>query len=134
MTSLAAMDAMPSTHEDDERSLLSRIEQLLDAEQDLLVTRDADALALVAEQRERLVARLEQSARLRCAKPAQDVAANAELAERYRRLRHRHDVQALIVRRAAEQNARVLGVLAQATGQSAVYQANGRVAVRFVSN
>ena len=123
----------PAVVEDDERSLLIRLELLLEREDDLLVGRDPTGLADVAEERERITERLGQAARTRRALATRDQVEDAELVELYRRLRHRHDVRAQIVRRHLEQNTRAIGVLAQATGQSALYQADGRVPLRFVS-
>jgi flagellar biosynthesis/type III secretory pathway chaperone len=102
---------------DDERSLLGRLETLLADEEQQLLTRDPAALAAIAEERERVTAR-----------PA---AEQAELLALYRRLRQRHDVQAQVVRQHAERNARAIGVLAQASGQAGLYQADGRVALQF---
>ena len=132
-TSVAASSATSSLMGDDERALLIRLELLLEREEALLVRRDATGLAALAEEREHVTERLGHAARARRAAPVRDAATDAELIERYRRLRQRHDVQAQIVRRHAEVNARAIGVLAQATGQANLYQADGRVAMRFVS-
>lgn len=118
---------------DDERSLLARLELLLEREQELLVTRDADGLAALAEEREQVGARLAEAARARHAAVGSSAAQDAELVALYRRLRRRHDLQAQIVRRHAERNARAIGVLAQATGQANLYRADGRVAMQFVA-
>lgn len=117
----------PTPRTDDERSLLLRLEQLLEFEDELLVTRDAAALAAVADERERITERLGHAARKRRAEDARDPADDADLLALYRRLRQRHDVQAKIVRQHLDHNARAIGVIAQATGQAKLYQANGRV-------
>jgi flagellar biosynthesis/type III secretory pathway chaperone len=134
------MNALQATHAvttplsgDDERSLLMRIELLLEREEEMLATRDATGLAVIAEEREGLVERLADAARKRRAAPKTAGTEEAELIELYRRLRQRHDVRAQVVRRHTERNSRAIGVLAQATGQNSLYKADGSVALRFVS-
>lgn len=117
---------------DDERALLKRLEHLLDRESALLATRDADGLAALADERERVATRIAASARQRQAAP-RDPQVDADLLALYERLRQRHDVQAQIVRRHAEQTGRAIGVLAQATGQTNLYKSDGRVAMQFVA-
>lgn len=118
---------------DDERSLLGRLESLLVEEEALLLARDPDGLATVAEERDRVTARLATAARTRSATHALGAEEEADLLAWYRRLRQRHDVQAQVVRQHAERNARAVGVLAQATGEAGLYKADGRVAMRFLS-
>lgn len=132
----AARSPLPSTstgQPNDERSLLFCLEQLLEREDALLVSRDAAALAAVADERERITERLGHAARERRAAVGRDPADDAELIASYRRLRLRHEVQARIVRQHLDHNARAIGVIAQATGQSNLYQANGRVPLQFLS-
>ena len=117
---------------DDERALLIRLELLLEREEEVLAARDADGLTAVAEEREQVCARLAVAARARSAAPL-DAASEAALLAHYQRLRQRHDVQAQIVRRHAERNTRAIGVLAQATGQGSLYNAEGRVAMQFAA-
>jgi flagellar biosynthesis/type III secretory pathway chaperone len=117
---------------DDERALLIRLELLLEREEELLAARDADGLTAVAEEREQICARLAVAARLRATKPL-DAASEAALLAHYERLRQRHDVQARIVRLHTERNTRAVGVLAQATGQGSLYNAEGRVAMKFAA-
>jgi flagellar biosynthesis/type III secretory pathway chaperone len=117
----------------DERSLLIRFELLLEREEEALAARDAVTLVTLAGERERLGDRLAEAARQRRARPKPTAAEETELIGLYQRLRHRHDVQARIVRRHAEQNSRALGVLAQATGSSGLYQADGSVSFKFVA-
>lgn len=126
------MATIHATRADDERSLLTRLEQLIEREDELLGAHDAAALSAVADEREHLTERLGHAARARHAS-ARDPADDAELLALYRRLRQRHDIQAKIVRQHLDQNARAIGVLAQATGQAHLYQANGRVPLQFVS-
>jgi flagellar biosynthesis/type III secretory pathway chaperone len=134
------MNAMQATHAvtaplsgDDERSLLMRIELLLEREEEMLATRDAAGLTAIAEEREGLVQRLADAARKRRVAPKTAAIDEAELIELYRRLRQRHDVRAQVVRRHVEHNSRAVGVLAQATGQNSLYKADGSVTLRFVS-
>ncbi len=120
---------------DDERSLLVRLEALLEREGELLVAHDdttAVALVALAEERERVAARLGEAARIRRASGASDASEDAELMASYRRLRQRHDVRAQVLRRHADRNARAVGVLAQASGQDGLYRADGRIAMHFV--
>ncbi len=118
---------------EDERSLLIRLERMLEREEALFATRDAVGLTAIAEEREHVTERLAKAARVRHAAPALGTAEVAELLALYRRLRQRHEVQAQVVRRHVDRNARAIGVLAQATGQSNLYQSNGRVTMQFVS-
>jgi flagellar biosynthesis/type III secretory pathway chaperone len=134
------MNAMQATHAvtaplsgNDERSLLMRIELLLEREEEVLATRDAAGLAAIAEEREGLVQRLADAARKRRVAPKTAATDEAELIELYRRLRQRHDVRAQVVRRHVEHNSRAVSVLAQATGQNSLYKADGSVTLRFVS-
>jgi flagellar biosynthesis/type III secretory pathway chaperone len=134
------MNALQATHAvtaplsgDGERSLLMRIELLLEREEEMLAMRDATGLAVVAAEREGLVERLANAARKRRAAPRVAGSDEAELIELYRRLRQRHDVRAQVVRRYSDRNSRAIGVLAQATSQDSLYKADGSVALRFVS-
>ena len=111
--------------------MLIRLEGLLEREAQYLVARDAAQLGAVAEEREHVTLRLVSAARQRRASGATD---DAELAARYRRLRQRHEIQAHVVRRHAEANARALGVLAQAAGQSNLYRADGRVPLQYLAS
>lgn len=117
---------------DDERALLKRLELLLDRESALLAARDADGLAALADERERIATRIAGAARERQV-AERDPQVEAELLALYERLRRRHDVQAQIVRRHAERTGRAIGVLAQATGQTNLYKSDGRVAMQFVA-
>lgn len=117
----------------DERSLLIRFELLLEREEEALQARDAAVLVTLAEERVRLTDRLAEAARQRRARAKPTAAEEAELIDLYRRLRHRHEVRARIVRRHADQNSRALGVLAQATGSSGLYKADGSIPLQFVS-
>jgi flagellar biosynthesis/type III secretory pathway chaperone len=117
----------------DERSLLIRFELLLEREEEALAARDAATVVTLAEERERLADRLAEVARQRRTQPRLAATEEAELVDLYRRLRDRHSVRAGVVRRHAEQNSRALGVLAQATGSSGLYQADGSVPLKFVS-
>jgi flagellar biosynthesis/type III secretory pathway chaperone len=117
----------------DERSLLIRFELLLEREEEALAARDSAALVTLAGERDRLTDRLAEAARQRRTRSKSTATEEAELVDLYRRLRHRHDVRARVVRRHAEHNSRALGVLAQATGSSGLYQADGSVPLRFVS-
>lgn len=116
----------------DERALLIRLELLLEREGVLLAARDAAGLADIADERERLIVALGEVAHARRA-AAGPTAEEAELLALYRRLRDRHAVQVQVVRLHGERNARAISVLAQATGSNGLYQADGRVALRFVS-
>lgn len=110
----------------DERSLLIRIELLLEREEELLESRDAEGLFALAQERERLTASLGEAAQAR-RRATQTHAGEAELIALYERLRHRHDVRARVMRRHAERNACAVGVLAQAANQPCLYGADGRV-------
>ena len=116
---------------DDERSLLGRLESMLDHEESLLVARDAAGLAALAEEREHVAERLGRVARAR--RPGADPSVDADLLKMYERLRQRHDVQAQVVQRHVERTGRAINVLAQATGQGNLYNADGRVAMQFAS-
>ncbi len=126
---------------DDERSLLIGLELLLEREQELLASRDAEGLCAVAEERERLTARLVSAAQARRKTTRlrtvidDDGAADrdAELIELYRRLRERHDVRARVLRRHSDRNSRAVGVLAQASNQAGLYGADGRVPVQWAA-
>ena len=127
---------------DDERSLLIRLDLLLEREEELLQSHDAEGLFAIAEEREQLTARLGEAAQarrrtmhLRTSFEDDESSGNEEreLIELYRRLRHRHDVRARVMRRHSEHNARAVGVLAQATNQSSLYGADGRVPVRWAA-
>lgn len=127
---------------DDERSLLIRLELLLEREEALLESHDAEGLFAVAEERERLTVRLGEAAQarrrtmpLRTGFPDSEGSATeeAELIELYERLRHRHDIQARVVRRHGDRNARAVGVLAQAANRSSLYGADGRVPVQWAA-
>ena len=117
----------------DERSLLIRFELLLEREEEALAARDSAALVTLAGERDRLTDRLAEAARQRRTRSKPTATEEAELVDLYRRLRHRHDVRARVVRRHSEHNSRALGVLAQTTGSSGLYQADGSVPLRFVS-
>jgi len=113
---------------DDERTLLLRFEQLLVREEQCLVKHDAVALGAVSEEREHLAQRIMAVAHARrSASPVDE----PELVAIYRRLRLRHEIQAKVVRRYVETNARAIGVLAQAAGQTNLYQADGRVPMQY---
>lgn len=111
----------------DERSLLIRIELLLEREKELLESRDAEGLFALAQERERLTASLGEAAQARRRTTQTHAADEAELIALYERLRHRHDVRARVMRRHAERNACAVGVLAQAANQPCLYGADGRV-------
>ncbi len=122
---------------DDERSLLIRLELLLEREQELLESHESDGLFAIAEERERLTMRLIDAAQTRrktmqlrtgVGDDKSSTTEEAELIALYQRLRHRHDVRARVMRRHSEHNARAAGVLAQAGNQASLYGADGRVA------
>jgi flagellar biosynthesis/type III secretory pathway chaperone len=118
--------------EDDERSLLVRLELLLEREEEMIVARDAAGLVAVAEERERVTAQLGAAASAR--RLASVVHGDeAELIELYTRLRQRHQVRARLIQRHAERNGRAVSVMAQATGQTQFYEADGRVPLKFVA-
>jgi flagellar biosynthesis/type III secretory pathway chaperone len=119
---------------DDEKGLLIQLELLLEREQELLGVRDAAGIIAVAEERERLIERLGDAARRRRALPRTGSDADeADLVELYRRLRHGHDVRAQVLRGHADRNATAMRVLAQASGDVGLYQADGSVRMQFVS-
>lgn len=125
---------------DDERSLLIGLELLLEREQELLASRDAAGLCAVAEERERLSARLVSAAQarrktmhLRTVIDEDGADGDAELIALYRRLRERHDVRARVLRRHSDRNSRAVGVLAQASNQAGLYGADGRVPVQWAA-
>ena len=125
---------------DDERSLLIGLELLLEREQELLASRDAEGLCAVAEERERLTARLVSAAQarrksmhLRTVIDEDGADRDAELIALYRRLRERHDVRARVLRRHSDRNSRAVGVLAQASNQAGLYGADGRVPVQWAA-
>lgn len=122
--------ALPASG-DDERSLLIRLEQLLDREEAALASRDAIAIAGLAEEREQVTARLGDAAAARCSGARLSIDDETRLMAMYEQLRQRHAVRAQVVHRHAERNARSIGVLAQASGQSALYQSNGRVPLQY---
>ncbi|MGI9026443.1 MAG: hypothetical protein ACR2GP_12870 [Burkholderiaceae bacterium] len=133
-----------SLEDDDERSLLIGLELLLEREEQLLESRGAEGLCVVAEERERLTARLVEAAQARRKTMhlrtvidddggARRDAEDAELIELYQRLRQRHDVRARVVRRHSDRNARAVGVLAQASNQAGLYGADGRVPVQWTA-
>lgn len=115
----------------DERALLQRLSSLLDDEERLLAVRDADGLAAIADERERVTARLGDAARARFAARLGNVDETAALLVLYRTLRDRHAARGVAVQRHAERNALAIGVLAQASGQSNLYDARGRVPMHF---
>ena len=117
----------------DEGALLLLLEALLVREEAALAAQDAATLMAVAAERDQVTQRVAEAARARRAGPPLDAAADAVLLGLYERLRQRHQVQAQVVRCHAERNERAVGVLAQATGQSSLYNAEGRVAMQFVA-
>ncbi len=137
----SARTVATSLEGDDERSLLIALELLLEREEELLESRDAEGLCAVADERERLTARLVSAAQARRKtmhlRPVLDddrgVDRDAELIELYRRLRERHDVRARVMRRHSERNARAIGVLAQASNQAGLYGADGRVPAQWAA-
>jgi hypothetical protein len=131
-SALRSPGSLPSGS-DEERSLLTRLEGMLDREEGLLAERDADGLAALADEREYVVACLGTAARARTAATIPGSLEDRALVAAYRRLRDLYEIRAQVVRRHADQNARAIGVLAQATGQSNLYRADGRVPLRFVS-
>lgn len=128
----ASRTALPPS-EDDERSLLARLEALLEREEGLLATRDADGLARIAEEREHVAARLGVAARARRLASTHH-GDEAELVDLYTRLRQRHEVRARVVQRHEKRNATAIGVIAQAGGQAHVYEADGRVTMRYAAS
>jgi flagellar biosynthesis/type III secretory pathway chaperone len=120
---------------DDEKGLLIQLELLLEREEELLGARDTAGIAAVAAQREQLIERLGDAARRRRAstRAVPPGADEADLVELYRRLRHRHDVRSQVLRLYADRNATAMRVLAQATGDVGLYQADGSVRMQFVS-
>ena len=123
------MNVAPS---EDERALLRRLALLLDEEARSLSARDAGQLGAIAAERERVTASLVSAAReRRAARTNDDAGDEAVLAVLYRQLRQRHAIQAQVVRRHVEANARAIGVLAQAAGPSNLYRADGRVALHY---
>lgn len=122
---------MPLT-EDDERSLLVCLEGLLEREERMMTTRDASGLVAVAEERERVTARLGAAARARRLTSAAH-GDEAELVDLYTRLRQRHEVRAKVVRRHEERNACAISVIAQASGQANLYDAAGHVKMHFAA-
>jgi len=125
------MTTLPLT-EDDERSLLVRLELLLEREEAMIVARDAAGLVAIAEERDRVTAQLGAAARARRLASAAH-GDEADLVDLYTRLRQRHQSRARLIQRHTERNARAVGVIAQATGQSQLYDAGGRVPLKFVS-
>lgn len=123
----SARKAATSVADSDERSLLIQIERLLEREEELLVSRNAEGLFALAQERERLTARLGEAAQARRRATQTHAADEAELIALYERLRHRHEVRARVMRRHAERNACAVGVLAQAANQPCLYGADGRV-------
>ncbi len=122
----------PAATGDDERSLLIRLELLLEREEDLLDAHRSDALVALSQEREQVTEQLAVAARHRRATSSTS-SNDAELVALYQRLRHRHDVRARVLCLRAERNARALGVLAQANGRGNLYQSDGRVAMQFAS-
>ena len=118
--------------EEDERSLLFRLEVLLEREEAMMLARDAAGLVGVAEERERVTARLGAAARARRLSPDAH-GDEADLVDLYSRLRQRHQVRARVIQRHAETTARAVGVIAQAAGQHNLYEADGRVPMTFVA-
>ncbi len=114
---------------DDERSLLVRLDALLEREQAMLAAADADGLIAIADERDQLTTRLGDAARAR--RLAQAKTVDPELVALYDGIRRRYAVRAQVVRQRAERNQRAVGVLAQATGQSPLYDAGGRVPLKF---
>ncbi len=80
-----------------------------------------------------LTERLAEAVRVRRTTSSTSDADEAELIDLYRRLRHRHDLRARTIRRHAERNASALRVLAQASGNTSLYQADGSVRLQFTS-
>jgi flagellar biosynthesis/type III secretory pathway chaperone len=116
---------------DDEKSLLIRLELLLEREEELLAARDVTGLAAIAAEREQLVERVGHAARRRRAGPRPTD--EADLVELYRRLRHRHAVRSQVVRRHSDRNSSAIRVLAQAMNDTGLYQADGSVKMQFVA-
>jgi hypothetical protein len=121
----------PASSHDGEKSLLIRLELLLEREEELLAVRDVTGLAAIAEEREQLVERVALAAgRRRAGPPPAD---EADLVELYRRLQHRHGVRSQVIRRHADRNATAVRVLAQAMGEGQLYQADGSVKMQFAA-
>ena len=118
--------------EDDERSLLTRLEALLELEEQMIAARDASGLVAIAEEREQVTARLGAAARARRLSSAHGD--EAGLVDLYTRLRQRHDIRAKIIQRHEERNACAASVIAQATGQGSLYDAAGRVPMKFAAS
>jgi flagellar biosynthesis/type III secretory pathway chaperone len=116
---------------DDEKSLLIRLELLLEREEELLATRDTAGMAAIAEEREQLVERVGHAARRRRAGPRPTD--EADLVELYRRLRHNHAVRAQVIRRQSDRNSSAVRVLAHAMNDTGLYQADGSVKMQFVA-
>ncbi len=125
---VAAIAAVAPTT-DDERSLLVRLDALLEREEALLAAPDADGLFAIADEREQLTARLGDAARARRLATANVV--DAELVALYDGIRRRYALRAQVVRRRAERNQRAVGVLAQVSGNAPLYDAGGRVPLKF---
>lgn len=117
----------------DERTLLLRLESLLELEDGHLASQDADGLVALAGERETLVVQLGDAARARRVSPGLTDTEQAELAALYERLRQRHDIRAQVMRRRVERTRRAIGVLAQANNQQGLYEADGRVTMQFAA-
>lgn len=130
LQTVAATRLAPSSPSaDDERSLLVRLDALLGREETMLAVSDADGLVAIAEEREQLTARLGDAARAR--RLRREGAPEPELVALYDGLRRRYAIRAQIVRRLSDRNQRAVGVLAQAGGHAPLYDAGGRVPLRF---
>lgn len=116
----------------DERSLLMRLEGLLEREEQMLASRDASGLVAIAEEREQITARLGAAARARRLSSAAH-GDEAELVDLYTRLRQRHEIRAKVIQRHEERNTCAVGVIAQASGHASLYNADGRVPMRFAA-
>jgi len=116
----------------DEHALLRAFDQALSREASMLADGDADALLALADERERLSVRLFEAVNARRARGGSDAAKDAALIAIYHGLRQRHDLRASVVRLYADKNARAVSVLAQASGRTGVYGADGR-AVRWAT-
>ena len=110
-----------------EQNLLLEFQQLMDREERLLNTQDAEGLLAIAEERERLTSALSAAAAARRAAGHCEAADEAQLIELYRLMRARHESRSRVLARFNDRNARALGVLAQAAGHPAVYGSDGRV-------
>jgi flagellar biosynthesis/type III secretory pathway chaperone len=130
---VAAAPGSVST-DDDERSLLARFELLLDREDGMLVERDAEGLAAIADERAALSERLAEVVRRRRVATTASDADEAELVDLYRRLHQRHEARGRMIRRRAERNSSALRVLAQAAGRTGLYQADGSVRPQFTGS